>query len=380
MKKLFEPVTIKNVTAKNRIGLPPMVCFNWTGDDGYITDKSMRHYKEIAKGGVGLIVTEAFGIDPKAKVNNCAAGLWEDDQIDCVAKIVDAVHQENVPIILQILHPGLVGYGSLVPPKDYLPKTLEVYADENGKTLKTKGPSAYSCEFPFDGLRREVEPLSIDEIHEIQVKFTDACVRAHKAGADGVELHGCHFYLISQFMNTRINKRTDAYGKTPSKFLTELIHMVRQAVGPDFIIGVRLGIFEPTLQDGVDNAKAVEQAGADYLHMSFGFMTESDMEKPSEYPFNEFIYGAQVIKENTSIPVFAVNGIDSPELAEAILERTDVDMCFVGTGHLINYQWATDARLGKDVGRCLHCSYCMWRANPDRCPGVKKFKKDKSEQ
>lgn len=371
MKTLFEPFQLKKLTIKNRVGVPAMVCFDWTGKDGKVTGKSIDHYSALARGGAGLIVTEACAVDPAGRVSDCSLGLWEDAQQDGITALVSAVHKEGTPIIVQIQHSGLVGYGGTEQPHNYLPEGLVPFTEKFGTVLTTPAPSSYSCTFPFDGLKRNGEQMTVEDIHAVQAKFVDACVRAYTAGADGVELHGCHFYLICQFLNTNINKRTDTYGQKPELFCTEIIERVRKATSEDFIIGVRLGIFEPTLADGVAHATALEAAGADFLHLSFGFLTESVMEKPQEYPFNEFIYGADVIKKHVSIPVFAVNGIDTPELAEDILEKTHVDMCFVGTGHLVNYNWANDAKDARPVGKCLRCAFCQWRAHPDKCPGKK---------
>ncbi|MBP1736416.1 MAG: oxidase [Oscillospiraceae bacterium] len=367
--KLFEAFTLKGIPVKNRVGVPPMVCFHWTGLDGRVTENSVRHYAELAKGGAGLIISEACCISPRGRVSDCSIGIWEDSQIEGLSRLVDSVHAEGTPILLQIQHSGLVGYGETQPLHNYLPESIKPYTAQHGDVIETKGPSEYSCVFPFDGLTRRAGEMTEQEIHAVQEEFVAACVRAWKAGADGVELHGCHFYLISQFMNTRVNRRTDTYGIHPEQFCVEIMERVRKAVPKEFIIGVRLGVFEPTLEDGIRNAKALERAGADFLHMSFGFAAESEPMKPDDYPFNEFIYGAQVIRRNVSVPVFAVNGISSPEQAEEILRKTNVDMCFVGTGHLVNENWTRDAESGKDVGRCLRCSYCQWRAYPDKCPG-----------
>lgn len=374
---LFDEFEIKGRKIKNRIGLPALVCYDWTGADGKFTEKSTAHYEEIAKGGVGFICTEACAVSSDARVCGCAAGIWDNSQIDGLAEIVKAVHKYDIPIVVQLQHSGLVGYGDAFPPINYLPEGINPFVEKNGSTIYTKAPSEYTTVFGFDGLKRVSSELTIDEIHTIQKQFIDAAVRAYKAGADGVELHACHFYLICQFLNSRVNKRTDEYGKIPEKFCLEIINGIREKTPDNFIIGIRLGIFEPTLDDGIHHAVVFEKAGVDYLHMSFGFQSESDEYKPDDYPFNQYIFGAEEIKKAVSIPVFAVNGIDTPELAQKILDATGVDMCFVGAGQLVNPNWANDAKNGKDVGRCLKCKFCFWRAHPDKCGGRKLYEKNK---
>ena len=157
--------------------------------------------------------------------------------------------------------------------------------------------------------------MSLGEISYIKKQFQDSAERAFIAGADGVELHACHFYLLCQFLNTRINKRTDAHGLNPERLCVEIIKGIRNITSKNFIIGVRLGAFEPTLDDSIKNARLLEEAGADYLHISFGFQTESNEYKPGDYPYNPYIFSAQEIQKNVSIPLFAVTGIDTPELA-----------------------------------------------------------------
>lgn len=98
----------------------------------------------------------------------------------------------------------------------------------------------------------------------------NAAVRIWKAGYDGIELHGAHRYLICQFLNPRVNKRTDEYGKQPTLFVIEIINRIREIVPDTFIIGIRLGAFEPTLADGIANAKALEKNGIDFLNISYG--------------------------------------------------------------------------------------------------------------
>ena len=376
--KLLQPFELKGKTIKNRVGVPCMVCYDWTASDGYVTDKSISHYRALAKGGAGLICTEACAIDSFGKVCNCCLGIWEDGQIDGLRKIVAAVHEEKVPILIQIQHSGLVGYGEHTPPLNYLPEGLDPFTAQNGTIIHTPAPSDYSCTFPFDGLKRQGHEMSIETLHHYQDLFVNACIRAYQAGADGVELHGCHFYMISQFLNTQVNRRTDAYGIHPELFCTEIISRIRQATSADFIIGIRLGIFEPTLDDGIRNAKALEKAGIDYLHLSYGFQLESTETVPDDYPFNPYIYGASMIKKEVHIPVFAVNGISTPALAERILTETNVDMCFVGSGHLVNYNWTLDAMANRDVGSCLYCNFCQWRAHPGKCGGRILFERNKS--
>ncbi len=352
MKQLFESFDIKGTAIRNRIGVPPMVCFSWSDDTGRVSEKNIAHYTAIAQGGAGLIIQEATCIHKDGRVCDSQLGVWEDAQVQGLKEIARNVHEQGVPIIMQIHHAGIVGL-----------------------TETTPGPSDYEFFFIFDQSDKKGREMSLSEIRAMQDDFVAAARRAYEAGYDGVELHACHNYLISQFMNSRVNRRTDAYGREPELFATEVIERIKKELPESFITGVRLGIFEPTLEDGIRHAQKMEKSGADFLNVSFGFLAESEPQKPEEYPFNELIFGAQEIKKNVGIPVFAVSGIDSGEMARDIIEKTGVDMVCVGAGTLVNYNWARDAEAGRDVGKCLRCAVCQWRVVPERCPGKKKFEK-----
>lgn len=142
-------------------------------------------------------------------------------------------------------------------------------------------------------------------------------------------------------------------------------------------MGIRLGVFEPGLTDGIAHAKWLDAKGIDFLDLSYGFGFEMDKEKPEDFPLADVIYGAARVREAVSAPVFAVYGIQSAEQAQLALELTDADMIDVGRGTLVNYNWPKDAQAGRDTGRCLYCPQCMWRVDPDRCAGRKLLKKTK---
>ena len=348
MRQLFQPLTIHNLTLKNRISVPPMVVYHWADDTGTVTDRQTEHYREMAKGGAGLIIQEGTCVERTGRLTDTQLGIWEDGHIEGLKRITDAVHQYHTPIFVQLHHAGVFGF-------------ME----------DTVCPSDITC--TVKGKEKQARALTIEELHRIQHSFVTAAERAVKAGYDGVEIHACHNYLISQFYNTLVNRRTDVYGKQPSLFALEIIGEIRRRVPESFVIGVRLGAFEPTLADSIAHAVELEENGVDFLDISYGFEQRSYPEKPENYPFSDRIYAAQEIRKRVSIPVFAVGGIASAEQAEEILQKTGVDMVDIGRGTLVNPNWAIDAKSGRDVGTCLYCKTCMWRVNSDKCPGRKLF-------
>lgn len=353
MNLLFSPTEIKNIMVKNRIAVPPMVVQTWSDDTGRVSQKHIEHYEAIAKGGAGLIIQEGTCVNINGRLADTQLGIWEDAQVEGLKKITETVHRHGTPILVELHHAGIAGIAEeLVCPSDY--------------------------ECMIKGQLKKGRKLTIEELHSIQQDFITAAKRAYLAGYDGVELHACHSYLISQFLNRRVNRRDDRYGQKPELFALEIIHEIRQQMPSDFIIGVRLGGFEPSLEDGIAYARIFEENGIDFLDISYGFVPDSEPTVPQDYPFKDVIYAAQKVKEVVSIPVFAVNGINSPELAERILEYTNVDMVDIGRGTLVNYNWANDAKAGRDIGTCLYCKTCMWRVDPAKCPGRLKYQRNQN--
>jgi len=349
LKKLFTEFNIKNVKMKNRICVPPMVV--GFAKDGYVAPENVERYKKLAQGGVGLIIQEATCINTDGRLSEKQIGIWNNNQIEGLKSIVDAVHEENCPIFVQIHHAGVVGIS------------------ENPLC-----PSAYEYKNPARTVvGRE---MTIEDIKSIQNDYIEAARRAYEAGYDGIELHGCHGYLISQFFNKRINKRIDEYGDNPEKFVIEILEDIRKVTPKEFVIGIRLGGFEPTLEDGLHYAKVLEKNGVDFLDISYGFMSEQEIHVTEGYKFSNAVYASEKIKEEVSVPVFAVNGIYSVETAEEILNETNVDIVDIGKGVLINPNWANDAKEGKDTGKCLSCAKCMWFGQTKACPGKVIFERN----
>lgn len=345
IKTLGDSLRIRNLTIKNRICVPPMVTFSLnSSEEGMSSDKNVNHYRSIARGGVGLIIQEATCVSPNGKLSQTQLGIWDDAHIEGLSKIVDAVHGEDCHIFVQIHHAGVVGI-------DENPLCPSAY------TLKRKDSEVMGRE------------MSLGDIHTIQNDFILAGKRAFDAGYDGVELHGCHSYLISQFLNKRVNTRQDIYGTDPLRFVTEIVDGIRSETSEDFVIGIRLGGFEPTLEDGIRHAKHLDEHGIDFIDVSYGFYQELDPFKPYDFPLKDVIYAAAVIKKAVSVPVFAVNQIRLPEDAKEVLAVTDVDMVDIGRSILVDYDWANKALSGITPGKCVDCKSCTWRYDHTKCPG-----------
>lgn len=347
-----DTLQIRHLTVKNRIAIPPMVCFHWAGDDGLVSEKHLAHYRDLARGGAGLIIVEATAVSKKGRLHNTELGLWEDRQIEGFRQIADAIHENGAAAFVQL-----------------------VYAGGNGFDPDGDAPST----MPYRGGRCQGREMNQETIDRVVGEFAAAALRAKKAGFDGVELHGCHGYLICCYFNSRTNLRTDAYGQDKSRFAKEVFQAVRKACGEDFVVGIRLGAFEPTLEDGLRNARDI--AGyTDFINASYG--GSCDPFAPEGFPCSAAVYGAKRIKEILpDMPVFGVDGINSRRDVENAL-ATGIDMAVVGRVSLVDPAFARHVLNGEESGHCLHCDhYCRWNpptmADPDAiCPGYRKYHKE----
>jgi 2,4-dienoyl-CoA reductase-like NADH-dependent reductase (Old Yellow Enzyme family) len=227
LEKLFTEFKIKEMKIKNRICVPPMVV-GYT-EDGYVAEENIERYRALAKGGAGLIIQEATCVNRNGKLSRTQLGIWEDGQIEGLKKIVDVVHEEDCKIFIQIHHAGVVG------------------VSENPL-----------CPSPYKFRDTVGKEMTIEDIKAIQKDFIEAARRAYEAGYDGIELHGCHSYLICQFFNKKVNMRNDEYGANREKFVLEILEGIRKITPKEFIVGIRLGGFEPTIEDGINHAKILE--------------------------------------------------------------------------------------------------------------------------
>lgn len=344
--RLFLPITIKGKNIRNRAVMPPMVCFGKADDEGFVTDKHVEHYKARAKGGTGLIIVEATCIQKDGRLSDDQLGIWSDEHIAGLSRIVQACHEYGAVIMLQIHHAGL--------------KTPATVTDTPVGPSKDKNKPS-----------RE---LTIEEIENIKQDFLKAALRAKEAGFDGIELHGAHGYLLNQFISPVTNHRNDEYGgdlEKRMKLPLDIIRDIRQELGNEnFIIGYRMGGNEPSLKDGIKIAKLLEEAGVDLLHVSAGIESpDIPLPKPPRnFPFNWIVYCGTEIKKNVSIPVIVVNGIRTSSQAALIIENRLADFVAVGRGHLVDPNWANKAIKKMETVSCLECKPCKWFENGDLCP------------
>lgn len=346
MNTLFTPYKIKNLQIKNRIVVPPMVCFTFSNEEGYVTDKNIRHYETIAKGGAGLIIVEATCVTQNGKLSEDQLGIWSDSFVEGLSKIASVCHQQGAKVFIQLHHAGLK-----------VPKSVN-------EDLITS--------FNYNDGKVSARTMSIEEIHEVQKDFTQGAIRAEQAGFDGVELHGAHSYLITQFLSSKVNKRTDEYGgnfKNRLRFVTEIAEEIKKRVNPEFVLGIRMGCNEDSLKNSIETAKEFQRIGMDYLHVSTGFDGQIIEEPvPGDFMGNWIVYGASKIKKEVKIPVIAVNSIKTKEQAEYLISNDFADFVAIGRAQLADHYFVKHAEAGEEIITCLSCKPCRWFKNPKDCP------------
>ena len=229
MAKVNDAIRINKTLVKNRLTMAPTVKFDYAGPDGKVTEKHIVHYRERAEHGCGLICVEATAVTPGGRFAKNHLGLWEDAQLEGHRAIVRACHEYGAVMLIQLNHTGITSNPDCGP---------------------AIGPSAVPTRDPAV-LSKEMSP---EEIRDMQESFLQAALRAKEAGYDGVQLHGCHGYLINQFISKKTNLRSDAYGgsdENRARFGAELIRMVRKECGEDFIISVRTAGIEPDVATAI---------------------------------------------------------------------------------------------------------------------------------
>lgn len=315
LNKLLSPGKIGTLELKNRFVVPPMGT-NFGTYEGMVTDDMIAYYRRRAKGGFGLIIIEVTAVDRKGKAIVNEVGLWDDDQIPGFKKLMDAIHEEGSKVVVQLHHAGRQS----VPP--YIFNEMP------------EAPSRVACPM----LNFPPEAMTNERVWEIIDEFGDAAVRAKKAGADGVEVHGAHGYLVAQFMSPHANKRTDEFGGDffgRMKFPQEVFKNIRSKVGPDYPLLFRFGHDEKinggrTLEESVMVGRMAEASGVDALDisiMTYGSLPYMSAPPAMPHGFNQF--PTKVIKEGVSIPVISV-GRYEPAIAESALLNGCADFISFG--------------------------------------------------
>lgn len=388
-EKLLSQMNIGNVTIKNRVVMPPMMLGHGQFN-GKPTEQMMNYYEERAKGGVGMIITEITRVNDMDGTGAFAQlALSHDYHIKPLEEMIGRIHKHNCKIFIQLHHPGRQGVpltvGILplaicmekISPKlrDFFYKItpLAKKMQDKGMVLSVAGPSKTE---PCRYAKGRNRALRKSEVKKIIRQFTESAKRAQLAGADGVELHAAHGYLIQEFLSPFTNRRTDEYGgplDNRMRFLLDIIAAIKKSCGEDFPIIVRLTVDECyanigesgkgyALEEGIKIAKKLEQAGIAAIDVSSAnYETMNYWLEPTSFKPGWRKYMAQAVKNEVSIPVIAANLIRSPEQAEKQLEAKIQDFVSLGRPHIADPNWVAkvQAQREKEIKRCICCLWCF---------------------
>jgi len=334
MSQLFSPFTLRGVTLRNRIAMSPM-CMYSCGEDGLATDFHLAHLVARAVGGAGLVMTEAAAVEARGRISTSDLGIWDDAQVEPLARIVRLGKAQGAVMCTQLAHAGRKAWS---PAKGVGPAA-------------TVAPSA----IPFDTDWTTPHELSKAELDGIVSAFRAAAQRAVQAGFEAVEVHGAHGYLLHEFLSPIANHRTDEYGgslENRARLLLRVVDAVREALSESRALLVRLSCTDwieggLTIEDQVRVACWLKAHGVDTVDCSSGAITSF---VPSVGPGYQVPF-AEKIRREAGIPTMAVGLITAPEMAEEIVRNGRADVVTMGRELLRNPYWPLQAArvLGHDL-------------------------------
>ncbi len=360
---LFAPCRIGKLELRNRF----VRSATWDAsadDSGAATDNSVAVYRQLGQGGVGLIVSGYAFISPLGQAIHGQYGAHSDDTIPGLRRLVQAAHEGGAKIALQIVHAGINSH--YLPPKEIL--CIAVSTMESTKTP-----------------HRE---MTDEDIEAIISDFTSAAMRGKEAGFDAIQLHGAHGYLMSQFLSPLFNLRTDKWGGSAEnrrRFHLEVTRRVRQAIGADFPLLVKLGVQDDTegglsLSEGVETARQMVEEGIDAIEVSGGvgqFIRTTQEGEPEQAYFRD---RAAAVKRAVKVPVMVVGGIRSLEMAKSIVDSGNADL--ISMCRPLIREPGLIARWQRGEGgpaKCVSCNRCfgiLMKSEPLECAQERRLREE----
>ena len=332
MTGLFDPLALRGLTLPNRIAVSPM-CQYSAGEDGLATDWHLVHLGGLAQGGAGLVLTEATSVAPNGRISPRDLGLWDNTQVEPLARIVRFIQSQGAVPGVQLAHAGRKAGaqppwlgGGVIP------------LEEGGWT--GVAPSA----LPFDTGWNTPEALDLEGISQVKAQFRAAALRALAAGFKVVEVHGAHGYLLHQFLSPLSNQRKDAYGGSfgnRTRLLCEVVETVRAVWPEDLPLLVRLSATDWVaggwdLDQSVALAGLLRPLGVDLVDCSSGGVApgiQIPLKPGYQVPF------AARIRKQGGVPTGAVGLITEPGQAQGILQEGQADLIILGRELLRNPRW-----------------------------------------
>jgi 2,4-dienoyl-CoA reductase-like NADH-dependent reductase (Old Yellow Enzyme family) len=348
MSKLFEATKLKGIILKNRF-VRSSTAEGMATEEGEATPRLIDLMAELAKGGVGLIITGHAYVAKRGRATPAQLGIYDDKLIPGLRAMVDAVHIRDGKIVAQLAHSGMLAIPKLINGAPLAPSVIEGLSE---------GP---------------LHEMTLGDIQETIEAFGQAALRAHEAGFDGIQIHAAHSYLLSQFLSPAFNQRTDNYGgsiENRSRLLVEVVQVIRKKVGQDYPLLIKLNCRDflergLELEDALKTGAMLKEVGIDALEVSGGTFISGDLmpvrtgimtEKDEAYFQSE----ARAFKKQIDIPIILVGGIRSFPVVERLVNAHMADyisMCrpFIREPGLINRWQSGDL----NKATCLSDSKCL---------------------
>jgi 2,4-dienoyl-CoA reductase-like NADH-dependent reductase (Old Yellow Enzyme family) len=360
MPHLFDPLTLRGVTLRNRIGVSPMC--QYSSVDGMATDWHLVHLGSRAVGGAGLVMVEATAVEPRGRISPADMGLWSDAHVPPLARIARFVREQGAVPGIQLAHAGRKA-STAAPWKGGGPLS----DDEGG------WPTIAPSPVPFSPEHRVPAEMTKSDIAAVLDAFHAAAVRAKAAGFEWVELHAAHGYLAHSFCSPLSNRRSDEYGggfENRVRFVLAALRAVRAAWPEDRPLSVRLSCTDWaeggwTLEESVDLARRLKDGGADLVDCSSGGLVP-DAKVPLGAGYQVPL--AEAVRRGAGVPTAAVGLITEPMQADEIVRNGRADLVLLAREELRSPYWPIHAAkiLGQAERLAIPPQY--WRGIPPARP------------
>ncbi len=348
---LFEPVKIKNIELRNRF--VRSATYDGCADDGHVTEKQVNRYATLSEGGVGFIITGITYVHDSGEFSKFQNSIAGDEFIDGFKRLTSAVHQRGAKVAVQLFHAGREA--RLSKSRDRMPIA----------------PSSLEAD-PYS--KGRCRAMTEDEIWQVVHAFGDGAKRAREAGFDGVQLHGAHAYLLSQFLSPYTNRRDDKWGgdlKNRLRLHREIYRDIRHKVGEDYPVLIKIGVHDGfpgglEFNEGKLAAQYLAELGFVALEISQGLRGVSYEETEFKTKINHLDREAYYrrwcaeIKKKVNVPVMLVGGLRTFELMEEIIQKKEADFISLSRPLIRNPSIINDWKRGDHHrAECVSCNKCI---------------------
>jgi 2,4-dienoyl-CoA reductase-like NADH-dependent reductase (Old Yellow Enzyme family) len=354
MSKLFSPATLGGLTLRNRTVVAPMC--QYSSQDGFASDWHLVHLGRFALGGFGLVMLEATAVTPEGRISYADLGLWKDEQIAPLTRIVDFLHSQGAAAGIQLAHAGR----KASTPVHWRNGFDETDAEKVRFHFESWTPVAPSAEIHAEG-KNFTRPEALDEagIRHVIESFVSAARRADQAGFDTIEIHAAHGYLLNQFLSPLANKRTDRYGgsrENRMRLVLEVTEAVRAVWPAEKPLLARLSVtdWHPDgwqVEDSIVLTRELKARGVDAMDASSGGFEGAVIPLGAGYQ----VHLASALRNEGGLPTMAVGLLGDAQRAEAIIANGEADFIALARGAIDDPNWPVHAR--HELG--LH-DYDLW--------------------